>query len=150
MADVIEFRGGDALQRMPPIDAAATGGGVMILNPPYGERIDVGGVAGAGRRPAHAAREPFDDDAPQGRFGARELAHTDDGGEFFSQLASHWKKNFSGWSAWMLTPDLKLPGKMRLKESRRVPMWNGPIECRLFKFDMVAGRMAKDAAKPGA
>jgi hypothetical protein len=25
-------------------------------------------------------------------------------------------------------------------------MWNGPIECRLFKFDMVAGRMAKEAA----
>jgi putative N6-adenine-specific DNA methylase len=46
----------------------------------------------------------------------------------------------------VLTPDLKLPGKMRLKESRRVPMWNGPIECRLFKFDMVAGRMAKDKA----
>jgi putative N6-adenine-specific DNA methylase len=101
----------------------------MILNPPYGERIEVGGVAGAGR------------------FGARESAHTEDGGEFFTQLASHWKKNFSGWSAWMLTPDLKLPGKMRLKESRRVPMWNGPIECRLFKFDMVAGRMAKDKAE---
>jgi putative N6-adenine-specific DNA methylase len=28
---------------------------------------------------------------------------------------------------------------MRLKESRRVPMWNGPIECRLLRFDMVAG-----------
>ena len=128
VADVIEFRGGDALQRMPPIE----GGGVMILNPPYGERIEVAGVAGA----AHEAR-----------FGAREAAHTEDGGEFFSQLASHWKKNFSGWTAWMLTPDLKLPGKMRLKESRRVPMWNGPLECRLFKFDMVAGRMA--SKKPG-
>jgi putative N6-adenine-specific DNA methylase len=23
--------------------------------------------------------------------------------------------------------------------SRRVPMWNGPIECRLFRFDLVAG-----------
>jgi len=34
---------------------------------------------------------------------------------------------------------MKLPSKMRLKESRRVPMWNGPIECRLFKFDLVAG-----------
>ena len=34
---------------------------------------------------------------------------------------------------------MKLPGLMRLKESRRVPMWNGPIECRLFRFDMVAG-----------
>ena len=131
VADVIEFRGGDALQRMPPIE----GGGVMVLNPPYGERIGIGGVAGEG---------------VQARYGARELAETQDGGEFFSQLASHWKKNFNGWSAWMLTPDLKLPGKMRLKESRRVPMWNGPIECRLFKFDMVAGRMAKDAAKHGA
>jgi putative N6-adenine-specific DNA methylase len=116
VADVIDFRGGDALQRMPPIE----GGGVMLLNPPYGERIEVGGV-----------------------FGARELAHTEDGGEFFNQLASHWKKNYSGWNAWVLTPDLKLPSKMRLKESRRVPLWNGPIECRLFKFDMVAGRMAK-------
>ncbi|MBC7919076.1 MAG: class I SAM-dependent RNA methyltransferase [Rhodoferax sp.] len=131
VADVIEFRGGDALQRMPPIE----GGGVMVLNPPYGERIDVGGVAGA----AHEAR-----------FGAREAAVTEDGGEFFSQLASHWKKNYAGWTAWMLTPDLKLPGKMRLKESRRVPMWNGPIECRLFKFSMVAGKMVPkgDVAKP--
>jgi putative N6-adenine-specific DNA methylase len=134
VADVIEFRGGDALQRMPPIE----GGGVMLLNPPYGERITVGGVAGTNRGGFNAES----DGEPEGKFGARELAHTEDGGEFFSQLASHWKKNFSGWTAWMLTPDLKLPGKMRLKESRRVPMWNGPIECRLFKFDMVAGRMA--------
>jgi putative N6-adenine-specific DNA methylase len=131
VADVIEFRGGDALQRMPPIE----GGGVMLLNPPYGERIGVGGVAGEGE---------------QARYGARELAETEDGVAFFTQLASHWKKNFSGWQAWMLTPDLKLPGKMRLKESRRVPMWNGPLECRLFKFDMVAGRMAKDKAAGAA
>ncbi len=125
VADVIEFRGGDALQRMPPVDGA----GVMLLNPPYGERIEIAGVAGAA--------------AQEGRFGARELAQTPGGGEFFSQLASHWKKNYPGWSAWVLTPDLKLPGKMRLKESRRVPLWNGPIECRLFRFDMVAGRMDK-------
>jgi putative N6-adenine-specific DNA methylase len=130
VADVIEFRGGDALQRMPPIALC----GLMLLNPPYGERIGIGGVAGDGRG------------AAQARFGARELAHTEDGGAFFTQLAGHWKKNFAGWSAWMLTPDLKLPGKMRLKESRRVPMWNGPLECRLFRFDLVAGRMDKDKA----
>jgi putative N6-adenine-specific DNA methylase len=130
VAGVIEFRGGDALQRLPPVE----GGGVMILNPPYGERIDVAGVAKAGR---HAMNDEGDEQV--GRFGARELAHTEDGGEFFSQLATHWKKNYAGWTAWVLTPDLKLPGKMRLKESRRVPMWNGPIECRLFKFDMVKG-----------
>ena len=44
-----------------------------------------------------------------------------------------------------LTPDLQLPGKMRLKESRRVPMWNGPIECRLFRFDMVQGAVRQRA-----
>ena len=48
----------------------------------------------------------------------------------------------------MLTPDLKLPGKMRLKESRRVPMWNGPIECRMFRFDMIKGAVRDRAAKP--
>ena len=42
VADVVEFRGGDALQRMPPTDVP----GVLLLNPPYGERIAVGGVAG--------------------------------------------------------------------------------------------------------
>jgi putative N6-adenine-specific DNA methylase len=116
VADVIEFRGGDALQRMPPCDVP----GVMLLNPPYGERIAVAGVA------------------------AREQAVTEDGGEFFSQLATHWKKNYSGWTGWILTPDLKLPSKMRLKESRRVPMWNGPIECRMFRFDMVKGTARKN------
>ena len=121
VAQAVEFRGGDALQRMPPAE-----GGVIMLNPPYGERIAVGGVAGV---------------SGGGRSGAREAAQSSegDGGDFFPQLATHWKKNYAGWTAWVLTPDLKLPKLMRLKESRRVPMWNGPIECRLFRFDMVAG-----------
>jgi len=114
------------LQRMPPTDVP----GVMLVNPPYGERIEAAGVAGA----ASMAR------------GGRESGQVEDGGEFFSQLASHWKKNYTGWRAWMLTPDLKLPGRMRLKESRRVPMWNGPIECRLFRFDLMAGSLRKTPA----
>ena len=122
VADVVEFRGGDALQRMPPTDMP----GFMLLNPPYGERIAMAGVAGTAA--AEAAQ----------RFGARELAQVEDGGEFFGQLARHWKHNYPGWTGWMLTPDLKLPGKMRMKESRRVPMWNGPIECRMFRFDIKA------------
>ena len=145
VADVIEFRGGDALQRMPPIDVGTAGGGVMLLNPPYGERMDVGGVAKGGPRHTGDAvgAGSFEDEANVPRFGARELPQHEGAGEFFNQLASHWKKNYAGWTAWVLTPDLKLPGKMRLKETRRVPMWNGPIECRLFRFDMVAGKMDK-------
>lgn len=33
---------------------------------------------------------------------------------------------------------MKLPGLMRLQETRRVPLWNGPIECRLFRFEIEA------------
>jgi putative N6-adenine-specific DNA methylase len=66
--------------------------------------------------------------------------------EFFGQLATHWKRNYSGWTAWVLSPDMKLPSAMRLKESRRIPLWNGPIECRLFRFDMVAGSARAGAA----
>jgi putative N6-adenine-specific DNA methylase len=95
--------------------------GIVVLNPPYGERIETAGVAGPS--------------------GSRESAQTEDGGDFFAQLATHWKKNYAGWTAWMLTPDLKLPSRMRFKESRRVPMWNGPIECRMFRFDLRAGSM---------
>ena len=133
VADAIEFRGGDALQRMAPCDPP----GVMLVNPPYGTRIETAGFAGAGRQ-AIDASDPAHRHAADGPAG-REQAHTDDGGEFFVQLAAHWKKNYAGWTAWLLTPDLKLPGKMRLKATRRVPMWNGPIECRMFRFDMVQG-----------
>ncbi|UCU98907.1 THUMP domain-containing class I SAM-dependent RNA methyltransferase [Acidovorax radicis] len=136
VAHAVQLRGGDALQRMPPCEQP----GVMLLNPPYGERIAAAGAAGrnAGERAA---------DRAQGMAVGREEAHTEDGGEFFAQLAAHWKKNYSGWTAWMLTPDLKLPSKMRLKESRRVPMWNGPIECRMFRFDMIKGAVRDRAAK---
>ena len=175
VSGAVQFRGGDALQRLPP---AASG--VMLVNPPYGERIDVAGVAGTSAAQARDQRhmqfqgqhiddfgQPIQPAHPAPRPGmhanesagaprrersanpAREQPLTESGEEasdFFVQLSAHWKKNYAGWTAHVLTPDLKLPNKMRLKESRRVPMWNGPIECRLFRFDMVAGSAR---GKPG-
>jgi putative N6-adenine-specific DNA methylase len=114
VAAAIGFKTADALQRSAPHAA-----GTMMLNPPYGERIDPKG------RGSGASREDFDGSA--------------DAGAFYSALAAHWKRQYAGWTAWVLSPEMKLPGLMRLKESRRVPLWNGPIECRLFRFDLVAG-----------
>jgi putative N6-adenine-specific DNA methylase len=136
VASAVQLRGGDALQRMPPSGQP----GLMLLNPPYGERIAAAGVAGARARPGAAPAA------------GRERAQVDDGdeGAFFSRLATHWKKHYAGWTAWVLTPDMKLPSRMRLKESRRVPMWNGPIECRLFRFDMVQGSAREATRARGA
>jgi len=119
----ITFNGGDALERPAPNLADGLPGTLMI-NPPYGERIEVGGKS------APVPSHPDEDNraAPS---------------DFFARLAAHWKRAYTqhaaGWTAYVLSPDMKLPSAMRLKESRRVPMWNGPIECRLFRFDLVAG-----------
>lgn len=124
----IDFKTADALQRPAP-----AGGGVLMFNPPYGERIDPKGTGhGAGR----AAREDFVD-----QQGAS---------DFFTRLAAHWKRQYGGWTAWVLSPDMKLPSAMRLKESRRVVMFNGPIECRLFRFDLVAGSARAPQNQPPA
>lgn len=126
----ITFNGGDALERPAPTLPPDLPGTLMI-NPPYGERIEVGGKA-APR--AITARE--DDSNRQ----------ADD--DFFPRLAAHWKRSYThhpaGWTAYVLSPDMKLPSAMRLKESRRAPMWNGPIECRLFRFELVAGSARRD------
>ena len=132
VAHAVQLRGGDALQRLPPTDAP----GVLLMNPPYGERIAAAGVAGGGAR----GREAFQTGTlARQRGGAHDPdADVNAGDEFFARLAAHWKSHYAGWTAWLLTPDLKLPGRLRLKESRRVPLWNGPIECRLFRFDLTA------------
>ncbi|MCW5222762.1 class I SAM-dependent RNA methyltransferase [Verminephrobacter aporrectodeae subsp. tuberculatae] len=139
VADAVQLRGGDALQRQPPCAQA----GVMLLNPPYGERIAAAGVAG-GNAAARAA------DRARGLAVGREAAHTDEGGEFLRQLATHWKRNYAGWTAWILTPDPKLPGKLHLQAARRVPLYNGPIECRLLRFDLTAGSMRTPRTAPAA
>lgn len=56
-------------------------------------------------------------------------------GEFGDRL----KRAFAGWTAWVLSADADLPRQMRLQATRRVVLYNGPLECRLFRFDIVAG-----------
>ena len=142
VAAALQLRGGDALQRLPPCAEP----GVLLLNPPYGERIAAAGVAGA-----RGGREAFQSGtlARQRAGGAAPADDVNAGDEFFARLAAHWKSHYAGWSAWLLTPDSKLPGRLRLKESRRVPLWNGPIECRLLRFDLTA-RRAPPPAPPAA
>jgi putative N6-adenine-specific DNA methylase len=125
VVNAITFNGGDALERPAPQLPPGLSG-TLMLNPPYGERIEVLGKAGArSARPSAEDRSTPDD--------------------FFPRMAAHWKRAYTqhaaGWTAYVLSPDMRLPGSMRLKEARRMPMWNGPIECRLYRFDLVAGSM---------
>ena len=85
--------------------------GLLVVNPPYGERI---GLRGA----------PLPD-------------------EFFKEFGDTLKQRFAGWQCYILASDLKFQGKLRLAPSRRTPLFNGAIECRLFRFDIVQGRVQR-------
>ena len=90
----------DILERVPPTQT-----GVLVANPPYGERIGT----------------------------ADELA------AFYPRLGDALKKRFAGWRCYFFTADLRLPKLIRLQPSRRTPLFNGALECRLYEFAMVPG-----------
>jgi len=71
----------------------------------------------------------------------RELA------EFYPKLGDALKKNFAGWRACILSADMRLPKLIRLAVSKRTPLFNGALECRLFEYMMVAGGMRKKSPK---
>ena len=108
----------EAQEVKPPSDVP----GILLTNPPYGERIGVRGDSTV----------PEDDMAVA----------------FFSAFGSTLKNRFAGWKVLLFTADLGLPRLLRLKESKKTPFFNGAIECRLFRFEMVAGSNRRDS-KPG-
>jgi len=63
--------------------------------------------------------------------------------ELYPKLGDVLKKKFSGWKAYILTADPFLPKSIRLAASRRTPLFNGALECRLLEYKIVAGGMRK-------
>jgi putative N6-adenine-specific DNA methylase len=64
----------------------------------------------------------------------------------YPKLGDALKKKYAGWTAYIFTADLRLPRLIGLAASRRTPLYNGALECRLFEFRMVAGSMRKQKA----
>ena len=59
--------------------------------------------------------------------------------EFYPKLGHTLKKYYSGWRCYLFSGDARLPRLIRLAASKRTPLFNGPIECRLYEYRMVAG-----------
>jgi putative N6-adenine-specific DNA methylase len=108
----------EAQEVKPPTDTP----GIIVTNPPYGERIGVRGDS---------------------TIETDEMASA-----FFSTFGTTLKQRFAGWRVFLFSADLGLPKLLRLKEARKTPFFNGALECRLFRFDMVAGYNRREEAKP--
>ena len=157
----------DVLAAKPP---ASTSEGVMLLNPPYGERLVIKGGRGQDRdsNDSRESREANDySEEPENRFelnletgrqsakrssreSLKKLQAQEEQDpkfvEFLRQFGQHLKDAFGGWNIFVLTADMALPGQLRIKESKRTPLFNGPLECRLFKFEMHTKRPEPKAA----
>jgi putative N6-adenine-specific DNA methylase len=104
LGDAVQLKQVDVLESSPP-----AGSGIMVLNPPYGER----------------------------------LAGQEDLAAFYPKLGDALKKRYAGWTAYILSADMRLPKLIGLAASKRTPLYNGALECRLFEYRLVSGSMRR-------
>ncbi len=60
--------------------------------------------------------------------------------QFYPKLGDALKKRFAGWNCHFISADPDLPKLIGLKASRRTPLYNGDLECRLYQYRMVSGQ----------
>jgi len=89
------------------------GGGVMVMNPPYGERLEQEDIVA-----------------------------------FYKSIGDSLKKNYAGYDAWIISSDLNAMKFIGLKPTRKIPVFNGPLECRFMKFSVYAGSKKDMYNKP--
>ena len=91
-------------------------------------------------------RNLFDLDVPADKgilvmnppYGVR-LSRPDELESFYPLLGDWLKRRFAGWRAYILTGDPRLSKLIGLSPSKRIPLYNGPLECRLYEFVIVEG-----------
>lgn len=87
--------------------------GMLIMNPPYGERMDERGVM-----------------AP---------SDTEDINELYRSIGDTLKHRWSGWTAWVLTSNLDAAKHIKLTPKPKIQLFNGALDCRFLRYEMYAG-----------
>src|SRR5205814_1056530 len=94
------------------------------------------------------ARRRRGDDGPRARPGTRaRIGEEATLAEFYPKLGDTLKKYYAGWRCYLFSGDARLPKLIRLTASKRTPLYNGPLECRLYEYLVVAGSNRKKSAR---
>jgi putative N6-adenine-specific DNA methylase len=67
----------------------------------------------------------------------------------YSRIGDFLKQKCTGYTGCVLTGNMEMSRKIGLRSVRRVPFYNGPIECRLVVFDLYEGSEKGDPAATG-
>ena len=132
------------------------GGGIIILNPPYGERMDAINTKSQSKdfrvsREATAQgrkiiiRKASDRQDKSGHIQAKNfqiLEATYQGiGDFFKMVGG-------GCRGYIFTGNLEMIKKVGLRTKRRIIFYNGEIECRLLEYELYTGSQKSKQESP--
>jgi putative N6-adenine-specific DNA methylase len=70
-------------------------------------------------------------------YGER-IAH-EDIQRLYKALGDTLKRQYAGSEAWILSANREAEKQIGLRPSRRIQVFNGPIECRFLKFELYRG-----------
>jgi len=78
--------------------------GHVVINPPYGERIEVDEIV-----------------------------------DFYKSMGTRLKHFYPGCNAWVISSNFEALKHFGLRPTRKIKLFNGPLECRLHKFELYKG-----------
>jgi len=113
-----------------PVNQAPPAGprGIIVTNPPYGERLYA---------QLHAPHDLAADERSTGAAPPAPMTDSDRAHQLAMQrIGATLRQHFGGWRACFLSPDPELPRQLGMQPRRRTPLFNGAIECRLFCFEI--------------
>lgn len=91
------------------------------------ERREVGELAPAGEKPGTVIVNP--------PYGER-LGQVDELRGLYKLLGDLFKQRMKGWNGFIFTGNLELAKSVGLAASKRTVLYNGPIECRLLRYEI--------------
>jgi len=58
---------------------------------------------------------------------------------FYAEIGSRLKHNYQGWETWIISGNIEALKYIGLRPSRKIKLFNGPLESRLDKYELYTG-----------
>jgi putative N6-adenine-specific DNA methylase len=69
----------------------------------------------------------------------------EDTNAFYKQIGDKLKKDFGGWTCWIISSNMEAIKSIGLHPSKKMTLFNASLECKLLKYEMYSG--SKKASK---
>jgi putative N6-adenine-specific DNA methylase len=120
------------------------GGGVIMLNPPYGQRLDMTMTkrqfSESKKETMHGrsliVRKASDREARDGNFKTNMIGRLE---AAYEGIGDFFKNTAYGYRGYIFTGNLDMAKKVGLRTKRRLTFYNGEIECRLLEYELYSG-----------